>query len=191
MNETQAVQMLQTRPLEFLRKNAVSPHAARASGTSTFYMVDTLAQIQRPGRRLGRLRTHQGQRFQVRADNIMNGSPFNAVHIPVQPSNIAINAYPLPQHGPGLMITTQLTGCCIVMVPGGGTWSVAHLQPTNETGVELRRRLASNGLKVYGATDYAGGRATLVGVRTNMEWAFYTQKQDAQFNVIKVKKLSF
>ena len=70
------------------------------------------------------------------------------------------------------MITTQLTGCCIVMVPGGGTWSVAHLQPTGENGVQLRQRLGTKGLKGYGATDYAGGRAALVGVRINSNWHF-------------------
>ncbi len=191
MNETEAIQMLQTRPIEFLRKNSITPYAAPGvAGIHNFYMVDTLQQIQRPGRQLGNLRMHQGQRFQVRANNIMGGSPFNAVHIPVQPSNIAINAFPLPIQGPGIMITTQLTGCCIVMVPGAGTWGVAHLQPTGENGMQLRQRLANNGLKVYGATDYEGGRAALVGVRINSDWEFYTQKQDANFNVLSVKKLS-
>jgi len=190
MNEVQAIQMLQTRPMEFLRKNAITPYAAsHAAGIHTFYMVDSLQQIQRPGRRLGNLRRHQGQRFRVYPNAIQGGTPFNAVHIPVQPSNIAINAFPLPVHGPGIMITTQLTGCCIVMVPGPTTWSVAHLQPTGETGVQLRRRLADNGLKVYGATDYTGGRAALIGVRINSKWEFYAQKQDVNFNVLSVKKL--
>lgn len=196
MNEMQAIQMLQTRPMEFLRKNAITPYAAsHAAGIHTFYMVDSLQQIQRPGQRLGNLRRHQGQRFRVRPNPELNpngtrrGTPFNAVHIPVQPSNIAINAFPLPVHGPGIMITTQLTGCCIVMVPGPTTWSVAHLQPKGETGVQLRRRLADSGLKVYGATDYTGTRATLVGVRINSKWEFYAQKQDIDFNVLSVKKL--
>jgi len=191
MNETEAIQMLQTRPMEFLRKNSITPYAAPGNaGIHQFYMVDTQQQIQRPGSRLGTFRTHDGQRFQVRPNNIMGGSPFNAVHIPVQPSNIAINAFPLPLHGAGIMITTQLTGCCIVMVPGAGTWSVAHLQPTGENGVQLRQRLARNRIKVYGATDYAGNRAALIGVRIDMNWEFYTQKQDANFNVHSVKKLS-
>src|SRR5215510_11550730 len=166
MDEMAALQMLQTTPLEFLRKNSITPYAAPgAAGIHTFYMVDANQQIQRPGKLLGNLKMHHGQRFQVRANAVMGGIPFHAVHIPVQPSNIAINAFPLPADGPGIMITTQLTGCCIVMVPGGDTWSVAHLQPTGETGKELRERLADNGLKVYGATDYAGNRAALVGVR--------------------------
>lgn len=191
MNETQAIQMLQTRPMEFLGKNCITPYAARgAAGVRTFYMVDSLQQVQRPGTRMGNLRTHHGQRFQVRADNVIEGSPFNAVHIPVQPSNMPINAFPLPGHGPGIMITTQLTGCCIVMVPGGGTWSVAHLQRTGENGVQLRLRLANAGIKVYGATDYVGGRAALIGVRINLNWEFYAQKQDVNFNVLSVKKLT-
>lgn len=123
MNETEAIQTLQTRPIEFLRKNSIAPSAAPGvAGIHNFYMVDTLQQIQRPGRQLGNLRMHQGQRFQVRANNIMGGSPFNAVHIPVQPSNIAINTFPLPVHGPGIMITTQLTGCLYRY--GSGRWDM-------------------------------------------------------------------
>jgi hypothetical protein len=59
------------------------------------------------------------------------------LHIDVKPSNVAIHAFPLTGIGASLMFTTQLTGCCIVMIPGGGTWSVAHLQPTGETGEAL------------------------------------------------------
>jgi hypothetical protein len=191
MTETEAIIMLQTSPKNFLRKNSITPYSAEGiTGTHTFYMVDTQVQIQRPGKLLGNLMTHQGQRFQVRPDGRSGGTPFHAMHIPVQPSNIAINAFPLPVLGTGLMITTQLTGCCIVMVPGAGTWSVAHLQPTGETGVQLRQRLGEIGLKVYGASDYAGRRAAVVGVRMNSTWKFYTQTQDAYFNVLGVKELS-
>lgn len=192
MNEAQAVQMLQTRPIEFLRKNSITPYGVTSTvaETRTFYMVDSQRPIQRPGQFLGNLRMHQGQQFKARVDNVMGGFPFNAVHIPVQPSNIAINAFPLPRNGPGIMITTQLSGCCIVMIPDGGTWRVAHLQPIGETGVQLRQRLGNNGLKVYGATDYAGSRAAFVGVRINLNWKFYTQTQDTRFNVLIVRELS-
>jgi hypothetical protein len=192
MNETQAIQMLQTHPMEFLRRNSVTPISAPGvTGIHNFYMVDTHKQIQRPGALLGNLRTHGGQRFQVRSDNVFGGSPFNAVHIPVQPSNVAINAFPLPTYGPGIMITTRLSGCCIVMIPGAGTWSVAHLQPTGETGVQLRQRLANNGLNVYGATDYAGFCAALIGVRINSNWEFYAQKQSGNWDVLSVNRLTF
>jgi hypothetical protein len=189
MTEAQAIQMLATQPLEFLRKNSLTPYAAGGAGVQTYYMVDTGAVIQRPGSRLGNLNTHAGQRFQARPNGAMGGHPFQALHIPVQPSNIAINAFPLHTVGTNLMITTQLTGCCIVMVPGAGTYSVAHLQPTGETGVQLRQRLAAQKIKVYGATDYAPGRGVLVGVRSGGQWSFYTQTQDAHFNVTGVKQL--
>ncbi len=191
MTESQALQVLATRPLEFLRKNSLTPYAdpAGIAGLHTFYMRDTGAIIQRPGSRLGNLNPHDGQRFQVRPDGLMGGVPFQAIHIPVQPSNVAIHALPLHGAGTNLMITTQLTGCCIVMVPGAGTYSVAHLQPTGESGMQLRARLAAQNIKVYGVTDYAPGRGVLVGVRLAGQWSFYTQTQDANFNVTGAKQL--
>ena len=177
MNEAQALQMLQMNPMEMLRKNSITPGtitqglAPVAAGLYTYYMVkDEGKQIKRPGSIMGNLRTKTGDRFKILPASALGGAgfPFHALHIPVQPSNIPINAYPLSTVGSGLMITTQLTGCCIVMVPGGGTWSVAHVQPTKgfESGLELQTRLAGAGVKVYGINDYVGGgRAALIGVR--------------------------
>lgn len=197
MTTPEALQLLQTQPMEVLRKNSVTPFtimvggAPVPAGVYTYHMVeDALAQIHRPRNLSGNLMPKAGQRFKIQASASPNSIPFHAIHIPVQPSNIPINAYPLDIVGPGLMITTQLTGCCIVMVPGGGTWSVAHLQPTGENGAALQARLAQAGVKVYGANDYAGNRAALVGVREAGNWSFYVQTQDANFNVLKVKKLS-
>ena len=65
---------------------------------------------------------------------------------------------------------------------------VAHLQPTFESGIRLRMRLAAEGIKVFGVPDYAGNRAVLIGVR-NEEWEFFTQQQDAYYNVLSVDKL--
>jgi hypothetical protein len=195
MTEIEAIIMLQTRPLDFLRKNAITPITMPGpAGIRIFYMTDVPGPpIQRPGKLLGNLSTHEGQRFRVGDSQANGGTPFNAVCIPVQESNIPINPFPLPLQGPGVMITTQLTGCCIVMIHGAGTWSVAHLHPQDETGFELRQRLSNHGLKVYGATDYSiavPSRAALVGVRINSNWGFYTQIQDGFYNVMSVNKLS-
>ncbi len=192
MTEAQAIQMLQTNPMEFLRKNSITPIAVAGNapaGLHTFYMYDTLATINRPRNLTGNIRPKTGQRFQIRPDQIFGGFPFHALHIPVQPSNIAINPFPLDMVGTGIMITTQLTGCCIAMLPVGGTWSVAHLQPTGETGTMLQDRLAASGVRVYGANDYSGGRAALIGVRDATSWSFYAQEQDSNYNVISVNLL--
>jgi hypothetical protein len=184
--------MLQTKPLEFLRKNSITPVAAvGVRGLHTFYMKDLNANITRPGKFLGRLNLHEGQRFRVCHNNALGGTPFQALHIDVQPSNVPIHALPLAGIGAGLMFTTQLTGCCIVMIPGGGTWSVAHLQPTGESGAELRNRLRAQHFQVYGVGDYTGaGRAVLVGAREGGVWHFYSQMQDAYYNVTGAKQLS-
>ncbi len=108
--------------------------------------------------------------------------PFDAHQVPVQPSNIAINFVTLPLHGSSIMLTTQLTGCCVV-VPQGNTFGVAHLQPAGENGLVLCQRLRTAGMNVFGAADYAGGIGVFVGVRTNSVWSFFTQRQDAHFNI--------
>jgi hypothetical protein len=186
-SEALAVQRLQTHPMDFLRSCSVTPHGVSDTGVKTFYMIETIL----PGRPGGNVNPQQQFKILPEKDVLdpNAGFPFHVVHIPVQPSNIAINPYSLPLHGPGIMITTQLTGCCIVMIPARGTWDVAHLQPKGETGEQLRIRLAKSGLKVYGAPDYSGYRAVFIGIRIKSIWEFYTQKQNASFNVVSVSKL--
>lgn len=191
--EMAALQELVMHPSEFLRKNSVTPGNAAggsAAGPANYLMkVEDGAVISRPGSILGNFNRHTGKRFKIHSLAVNGGTPFQAIYIPVQPSNIAFNPYPLNTTGCNLMITTQLSGCCIVIFPGAGTVSVAHLQPTGETGDALRNRLKGMGLKVYGITDYAGFRAAFIGVRKGGEWKFYAQTQDAHFNVQGLKKL--
>ncbi len=189
MTPAEALQMLATRPLEFLQKNSFTPHAVVGKiGAQTFYMADKGGEIKRVGTiRSGNL--YSGQRFVAYASATEGAIPFHAIHIPVQPSNVAINAYPLHTAGTNLMLTTQLTGCSIVMIPDSGSYKVAHLQPTGETGDALRNRLKGLKYKVYGITDYTGFRAVVVGVRQGGTWNFYAQTQDPQFNVTGAKQL--
>ena len=147
--------------------------------------------VSRPGRILGNLRRHESKRFQIRADSIFQGAPFSAIHVPVQSSRLAIAAHRLPVQGPKMMITTQLSGCCIVMIPKGGAWSVAHLQPVGETGVALQNRLKEQGLQTYGANDYGQFHAMFFGVRKGRKWEFFVQTQDLDHNVVDARKLIF
>ena len=167
MTDIQAIQALQTQPLNFLKNYSFTPYSAGAvAGVHTFYMVDPGGNaVHRPGSILGGLNRHTTQRFTARPNSIFGGTSFHAFHIPVQVSNIAINPHFLPVSGTGIMLTTELTGCSIVMIPGGGSFSVAHLQPTGETGAQLRTRLTQPGITIYGQTDYAGYRSLVVGVR--------------------------
>ena len=189
-----AYQMLQLNPMEMLSKYAVRTagmHGAPA-GIESFSMlkVPLAPSIKLPSKFKGNFGLEDGVHFR-----------FNAIHIPVQPSNIPYRPYPLNTDGPGLMITVQLTGCCIVMIPGDGTWMVAHLQPTGENGKELQARLAADralahaGVKVYGAKDYqfddlSSVNAALIGVREEGNWNFYVQKRDMNSNVVSVKRLT-
>lgn len=192
LTEYQALQMLATQPLEFLRKNALTTYAIpdADAGVHMFYMLrDGGRTIQRPGSKLGDLNRHDGQRFIVRPDAMYGGVPFQAIHIPVQPSNVVFNAFALHNAGTNLMFTTQLTGCSVAVVPDRGTYRVAHLQPTGETGEQLRTRLTAEQICVYGITDYTPGRAVVVGVRLGGQWSFYAQNQDPAHNVASVRRL--
>ncbi|HEY8925588.1 MAG TPA: hypothetical protein VIU64_14475 [Polyangia bacterium] len=192
IEDHRALQMLATQPLEFLRKNSLTTYAMpdADAGLHMFYMLrDVGRTIQRPGSRLGNLNPHGGQRFTVRSDNIYGGIPFHAIHIPVQPSNVVFNTFTLRDVGANLMLTTQLTGCSVVIVPNGGTYEVAHLQPTGETGEQLRTRLSALQTYVYGVTDYTPGRAVVLGVRLGGQWCFYAQNQDGYHNVTSVSRL--
>jgi len=192
ITEYQALQMLATQPLEFLRKNALTTYAIpdADAGVHMFYMLrDVGRTIQRPGSKLGNLNRHDGQRFIVRADGMYGGLPFQAIHIPVQPSNVDFDTFALHNAGPNLMFTTQLTGCSVAVVPDGGTYRVAHLRPTGETGEQLRTRLTAQQNCVYGITDYTPGRAVVVGVRLGGQWTFCAQNQDSDHNVTSVRRL--
>ena len=205
-----AYQMLQLNPMEMLSKYAVRTagmHGAPA-GIESFSMlkVPLAPSIKLPSKFKGNFFRKDGQQLQIKPTarvGLEDGVHFrfNAIHIPVQPSNIPYRPYPLNTDGPGLMITVQLTGCCIVMIPGDGTWMVAHLQPTGENGKELQARLAADralahaGVKVYGAKDYqfddlSSVNAALIGVREEGNWNFYVQKRDMNSNVVSVKRLT-
>ncbi|CAN5582928.1 hypothetical protein BH10BAC3_BH10BAC3_30880 [soil metagenome] len=205
--EFQALQLLQSDPLKFLRKYSVVPSVAgNAHGISEYSLAliaDVFDQnyfapktIQRPSSFWGRKK--EGYSFKIIPDGAPGSIKFPAISIVAKPSNGPINPYRLMTNGPNIMITPLLTGCCIVMIPDGLTWGVAHLQPAGgESGDFLRRRLAAAGVKVYGAPDYEPGknRSTLIGVRQGQQWDFYAQIQDrrnlhVQGNVLSVKKLT-
>ena len=190
-SEIAAIEMLKTNPLTFLFQNAIVPGGSSGAGVKTFYMTFTGETISRPGDYLGSWSTDVGKKYKIRAGSELGGTPFQAMSIPVQPSNLPISAYPLPADpGVDIMITTQLQGCSVVMIPGANGWDVAHLQPTGETGEQLRNRLAGQGFRAYGRTDYAdAGCAIFVGVKQNDQWSFYVQTIDAHFNVLGVQKL--
>jgi len=65
-----------------------------------------------------------------------------------------------------LMITTQLTGCCMVFDPSGT--KVAHVwSDEGENGIDLRDRLAVKNptCKLYGRKDFKESLSSVVGVR--------------------------
>jgi hypothetical protein len=55
---------------------------------------------------------------------------------------------------------------------------VAHLQPDQETGLQLNTRMKVEGREAYGRLDYDFESRTInvIGVRSTRGWEIYTQK---------------
>ena len=79
--------------------------------------------------------------------------------------------------GADLMLTTQLSGCCIVLDKSGATPRIAHVRPdADSNGNAVQASLAGNGYKLYGKNDYQENFAYVLGVKTD-NWRFYAQRR--------------
>lgn len=192
MNETQAIQMLHNKPLDFLREHSVVPYSAadRQALICTLHMINTSTPIKRPGKRHIACADDQVSCFKVRTNSLQGGQPFQAIYLPVQPSNIAINPFTPDDTGINLVIAAQSSGCCIVMVPFAGSDALACLQPHGESEQDLLNRLARAGIKVFRPPDCPAAHGVIIGVRHDADWHFYVQRLDARFNVIDAEALS-
>lgn len=191
-----ALQELIVNTRAFLQKNTIVP--GNAAGTNfgvADYAIDVEdGYIRRPGSILGKYKMHLGLKYKIKNPNqLPNGFRFKAVYLPVQQSNTNFVTVTLPNSGEGtnLMITTQLTGCSVIIDRNGNSVNVAHIQPNGETGIQLQNRLTTLGHNVFGAIDYPNDRAIVIGTRSKSVWNFFAQVQDANFNVRRVKILQF
>ena len=90
-----------------------------------------------------------------------------------------------------VMLTTQLSGCCVVLDDSGATPKIAHVQPdSGSDGVTLQQSLSGSGYKLYGKADYHDNYAYVLGVKTD-GWRFYTQKRLNDERKISIAKEIF
>jgi hypothetical protein len=165
-----------------------------ASGIRQYTMINRVGAVQRPGTFWGRLSMHATESFEIRSNAAMlavgapaNPRQFQAHSVHMDAGIGAMQAYRLDATGPGIMVTSQLSGCSFVMTDAGaGQVDVAHVQPHGGmTGRQLHGQLSTAaGAQVYGASatrgnyDVADRVASIVGVRTAGAWRIYAQKQD-------------
>ncbi len=168
----------------FLRKYPVDIDEGSSANSSvrTSYIING-GEGRRPGSVMGvrAMKTTESFRIRERPDAELTDRacyyPFPAHFVAMIPSNRNINWYPLTG-GPDVMLTCKLTGCSFVVRKENGQVEAAHLQPTDEDGLDLNRRLAQPGQKAYGRLDYNFDKraVTILGVRSGGQWRIFAQK---------------
>jgi hypothetical protein len=184
-----AYQKLLANPDAFMRKFAVDIDEGTGSGSSvrTSYVVNGVA-ARRPGEVLGTQRMHSTEsfRFRERPDAELTDRacyyPFPAHFVAMHPSNLKeIPWYPLTG-GPDVMLTCKLTGCSFVVRKQKGIVEAAHLQPKEESGLDLNNRLKEGGQVAFGRVNYDLDKRTItiLGVRSGGRWRMFAQKWNKQ-----------
>jgi hypothetical protein len=189
-----AYNTLLANPGEFLKRYPVRIFGATLPSGVTNYFLFNRGASMRPGSRLGTLRMHATESFDIRAAGALAGAlpgaanhPFLAHSVHMDVGAAAMGFYHLPAGAPNIMVTGQLSGCSFVMVPAGvGQVDVAHVQPQNQTGQALYGNItgAIPNAQVYGASgtrgnyDSADRRASIIGVFAAGQWRIYAQKQE-------------
>jgi hypothetical protein len=102
--------------------------------------------------------------------------------------NPGITFFPLPGYVANearLMITTQITGCCLIFIPEGGSFKVAHIQPPKGTRGDLlqkRLKLKYTNAKFYGSENRDLGYGNIIGVLLHDGWNFFKQEHNGGLN---------
>src|SRR5688572_3261992 len=149
---TVALQELQQNPEKFLKTFPITiDESPLPSGLRTAYMKNGRVGW-RPGSKLGTLNMHKTQEF-IFSVMQPDGHSFQCQYVRMDPSNQGIQWYALA-NTPDVMLTCKLTGCSFVVRQNGTNVEVAHLQPKDETGLQLNQRLVGGGQKAYGRMKY-------------------------------------
>ncbi|HEX7896281.1 MAG TPA: hypothetical protein VF950_00780 [Planctomycetota bacterium] len=187
---TVALRELQQNPEQFLKTYPISIDEAQDSGVRTAYLRNGRVGW-RPGSKLGTLNMHKTQEF-IFSLSQPEGHAFQCQYVRMDPSDQAIQWYALAP-APDVMLTCKLTGCSFVVRQNGPNVEVAHLQPKQETGLELNQRLLTGGQKAFGRLKYdlEKRQAHVVAVRRGGTWEVYAQKVDKakEVGIRSVKKI--
>ncbi len=196
INAAIAYNTLVANPGQFLKQYPVRIYGDMGASGIANYTLLNLGQSRRPGSRLGTLRMHATESFEVRSNGAMlpgmAGHPFTAHSIHMDLGAAAMGFYRLDGAGPNIMVTGQLSGCSFAMLSAGpGQVDVAHVKPVAMTGQTLYANItgAIPNAHVYGAAATGGHYDSLdrvvsiIGVRSGGQWSIYVQKQDPGPNI--------
>lgn len=185
-----AYNLLLTNPRDFLKRYPIKIFGAnRPSGVTNYVLLNRAASM-RPGSVLGRLRMHETESFDIKPASFLGpghvGHTFPAHLVRMDEGTANMNFYRLDASGPPIMLTGELSGCSLVMLPGtGGHVEVAHVRPRQQTGQQLYGTLKAalpNG-EIYGASGTSGHYdsddrcVSIIGVRTGGQWFLFAQKK--------------
>lgn len=200
INETQRVDvpipaasaynLLLSNPQNFLKRFPVKIFGAnRPSGVANYAMLNRGASM-RPGSVLGKLRMHETESFDIKPTSFLGqghgGHTFSAHLVRMDEGTANMNFYRLDASGPPIMLTGELSGCSMVMLPAtGGHVEVAHVRPRQQTGQQLYGTLnaALPNAEIYGASGTSGHYdsddrcVSIIGVRAGGQWFLFAQKK--------------
>ncbi len=178
-----AVMRLLQDPETFLRKHPIiNTFDCAVNGETRAYFRNDRADALRPGSRLGTLSMHTTESYNLESVSGANcyGYAFPVQGVYMGQSGGAIQWYTLDATGPAMMLTAKLTGCTFVARAGiGASVEVTHLQPQDESGLDLNRRMAGVGA-AYGRLKYDldTRSVNVMGVRHGGRWHIWAQKLD-------------
>lgn len=177
------ISLLQS-PETMLRKHPIiNTFDCVAHGVTKAYFRNGGADALRPGSKLGTARMHTTESFNIESVSGANcyGCAFPVHGVYTGQSSAAPLWYALDASGPAMMLTAKLTGCTFVAKAGVGTdVMVTHLQPHQETGVELNTRMLGPGRAAYGRLKYDIDTRSIniIGLRHSGRWQIWAQKLD-------------
>jgi hypothetical protein len=194
MRPIAALNALRNNPRDFLGRYPIQNNFdCQASGLTTAYLANTVAEAQRPGGVLGVRRMHTTQAFKLLNQPSEQGAAnFTAYGVHMGRSDAGPQWFQLPQAGPDIMLTAKLTGCTFVARQQGELTEVAHLKPEDETGLELHQRMQDAGHQAYGRLRYDldSRSINVIGVRRGAQWKIYAQKiEKHQLTIRSVTKV--
>jgi hypothetical protein len=180
-----AYQKLLANPDAFMRGFAVDIDEGTGIGSSVrnAFIVNG-GTAKRPGEVLGVKRMHTTESFRIRErpdaelTDRMCYYPFPAHFVAMHPSNIKPIPWYALRGGPDVMLTCKLTGCSFVVRKQNNVVEAAHLQPQEESGLDLNKRLQGGGQVAFGRVNYDLEKRTItiLGVRSGGRWRMFAQK---------------
>jgi hypothetical protein len=193
MTPQAALAALMRSPESFLRTRVLSINGGATSGVTEYVMGSTGHNATTGfekyrlgvGLAAGATETHKFQAHNLRM--IPATEEVDYTRIPGYPAT----------HAVPIVLTGQLSGCCLCYASTGAGLMLAHIQPQPQggrgDGVKMQNDIDATGafggvnaaLETWGAKDYGqGGKASVVAVYSKGAWQLFGQVQDGNATAV-------